>query len=90
MNGRLTELEKTILLGFLVLTKGSSQKYLDRDIIVSKFPRQQRKAVRKYLEKLVEKKLITKHPKGEKYQLTEAGLKRSGEVLSEGAMLWKL
>ncbi len=89
MDNRLTELEKSILLAFLVLSKGA-QKYLDRDLIVLKFPRQQRRSVRKYLIKLLDKKLITKHPREERYQLSEAGLKRSGKVLSEGAVLWRL
>lgn len=88
MAEKLTELEKTILLAFLALTKGSTSKYISGDTIVLKFPKFQRKSVRRHLDMLVEEKLLVKHGKVN-FGLTEAGVKRATKVLSEGAMLWK-
>jgi len=90
MDRKLTELEKSVLLAFLVLSKGQKEKYIKGDLVVFKFPRQQRKAVRKSLENLVTDKLLTRNPRDQSYRLTEDGLKRSTRILSEGAILWKL
>lgn len=90
MADKLTELGKSILLAFLVLSKGKKEKYIKEDLVVFKFPRQQRKAVRKGFEKLVADKLLVKNPKEQSYRLSEEGLKRSTKILSEGAILWKL
>lgn len=90
MEEKLTELEKSVLLAFLVLSKGKKEKYIKSDLVVFKFPRQQRKAVRKSLERLVTDKLLVKNPKELSYKLTEDGVKRSMKILAEGAILWKL
>lgn len=90
MTDKLTELEKSILLAFLVLSKGEKEKYIKEDLVVFKFPRQQRKAVRKGFRKLVADKLLVKNPEEQSYRLSDDGLKRSTKILSEGAILWKL
>ena len=85
---RLTELEKTIMLIFLVFTKGSLDKPLSEDFILSKFVPRQRKMVRKALKRLVKNNLLVK--KKVNYNLTKEGLKESSKMLHEGAKLWKM
>lgn len=83
----LTELDKTILLTFLILAKGAD-RYIDKDEIVLKFPVRQRKMVLNYIKKLEKDKLLSKHATKERYKLTEEGLKRAFKLLHEGAKLW--
>lgn len=84
MARKLTELEKSILLIFLVATKGEKERYIEKDFIVSKFSISRKKIARKTLERLVEDKLLSKNPEGESYKLTENGFERSRKLLSEG------
>ena len=79
---RLTELEKVILLSILILNKGVRDKDIKEDDIVLKFPMRQRKNVRRYIEKLVKKKLLKK--KDGKYRMTEKGYKLAKELLFLG------
>lgn len=87
---KLTEIEKTIVLSFLILTKSSTEKYLKKDEVVLKFPRQQRKVVRASLEKLVGGRLLVKNPEDDSYRLTKEGLERGSKILSEGVALPRL
>ncbi len=84
------ELEKTILLVLLVFTKGSVDKCLTEDLIVSKFTKRQRSLVRKSLKRLKDEGLLIKKPKEMSYRFTDKGLKRASTILSEGAKLWKV
>lgn len=83
----LTELDKTILLAFLVLAKGTA-RYVSQDEIIIKFPIRQRKMVLKYIKKLEKDKLLSKHATKESYKLTEDGMKYALKLLHEGAKLW--
>lgn len=83
----LTELDKTILLSFLILGKDTN-KFISDSKIISKFPVRQRKAVRKHIKKLEHDKLLGKHRTKESHQLTEEGLKRAKRLLAEGVTLW--
>lgn len=83
----LTELDKTILLTFLVSAKGIS-KYVTKEDVISKFPVRQRKAVLRYIKKLEKDKLLSKHVTKESYKLTEEGVKKALKLLHEGAKLW--
>jgi Mn-dependent DtxR family transcriptional regulator len=83
----LTELDKTILLTFLVSGKGTA-KYVDQNSVILKFPIRQRKMVLRYIKKLEKDKLLSKHVTKESYKLTEEGLKRAFKLLHEGARLW--
>ena len=85
---RLTELEKTILLAFLVITKGSIDVYLKEDDITSKFAMRKRKLVRISLERLRKQGFLKKHPRKKEYKFTKNGIKSASVVLSEGARLW--
>jgi hypothetical protein len=87
MEDKLTELEKTILLAMLSLTKGKDQ-FVRRDDIVMKFSRFQKKMVIKYLDRLVSYGYLEKHPKALSYKFKEAGKKRAVKLLMEGAQLW--
>jgi len=86
---RIRELDKTILLAFLVLTKGSLDTYLKEDEITSKFARRKGKMIRYALNRLVRAKLLSKHPKENKYKFTQEGLNEAKKVLYQGAKLWK-
>jgi len=86
---KLTELEKTILLVFLVFTKSSLDRYLTEEFITSKFTMRQRKMVRISLKRLRKEGLIIKHPR-ERYKFSKTGLKRASSILHEGAKLWKI
>lgn len=84
-----TELEKTILLVFMVSTKGSTRKYLDQDFVTSKFTMRKRKYVRKSLKKLASEGLLKKHKKEKKYRFTKKGVEEASKILHEGAKLWR-
>ncbi len=85
---KLNELEKTIMLVFLVFTKGSIDKPISEDFILSKFVPRQRKMVKRSLRRFVKNDLIVK--KKVNYNLTKQGLKRASKILHEGAKLWKI
>lgn len=87
---RIRELDKTILLAFLVLTKGSLDKYVKEEDITSKFARMKRKMIRYALARLAHAKLLSKHPKENKYKFTQGGLDEARKVLYQGAKLWKI
>lgn len=82
----LTELDKTILLSFLILAKGTS-RYISQDPVVLKFPIRQRRSVIKYIKKLEKDKLLSKYATKESYRLTDEGLKKALRLLHEGARL---
>jgi len=84
----LTELEKTVLLTFLVLAKKKLKEFLPAESVVNKFPIRQRKHVRNAIKKLEKNKFLVRHPKKESYKLSEKGLKRALKLLHEGAKLW--
>lgn len=83
---KLTELERTILLVFLVFSK-KKEKFLDESFICSKFTRRQRSLVRRFIKRLEKEKLIIKHPEG--YKLSRKGLNEALKTLHEGVKLWK-
>ena len=85
-----TELDKTVLLAFLVFTKGSLDTYISQKKITSGFAIRKRKAVRRSIKKLTKEKLLIKHTKENKHKFTKNGLKSTSKVLSEGAKLWKV
>jgi predicted transcriptional regulator len=87
---KLSELEKSILLVFLALTKATAEKYLRKNDIVLKFARRQRKNVERAIERLCKEKLIGKFPREERYALTDKGLKKATSLLVEGAKFWKI
>lgn len=87
MEERLTELEKTILLAVLSITKGRDE-FVRRDDILMKFSRFQRKMVVKYLERLVRNGYLQKHPTALSYKFKEVGKKKAMKLLIEGAQLW--
>lgn len=84
----LTELEKTVLLAFLVLVKKQTEKFQSEESIVIKFPIRQRKNVRKAIKKLEKNNFLIKHTTQESYKFSEKGLKNALNLLHEGAKLW--
>lgn len=82
-----TELDKTLLLGMLMLTQGSKEKNVPKGKITEKFARSKRKYVVRGLNRLKYKKLIKEPKKGE-YKFTDKGLKEASKTLTEGAQLW--
>jgi len=86
---RLTELDKTILLAFLVFTKGSLDTYVKSEELESKFSIRKRKLVRISLKRLTERKLLIRHEREDKYKFSKEGLKNASLLLREGAKLWK-
>lgn len=85
---KLTELEKTILLIFLVFSK--REKYLSEGFILSKFVPRQRKMARISMKRLIKNNLLLERPIKKSYNLTKEGLKQALKLLYEGAKLWKL
>ncbi len=85
---KLTELEKTILFVFLVSSKGSREKYLEEDLVLSKFTRRQRILVKRFLKRLEKDKLIIRKEKN--YKLSKKGLRIALNLLHEGVKLWKV
>jgi predicted transcriptional regulator len=81
----LTELEKTILLAFLVLDR---DKYFSEVELVLKFPIRQRKTVGRYIKKLEKTNLLEKDPTQTSYKLTKEGAKQALKLLHKGAKLW--
>ena len=80
-----TELEKTILLVLMTLSRGNSKKLLQNDAVLVKFPIRQRKEVRSFVEKLSKKGLINK--KDDSLGLTQDGLKQASKILLQGAKI---
>jgi predicted transcriptional regulator len=79
----ITELEKTILLSALILTKGNTEKLFKEDDVVLKFPMRQRKTVRRFVKKLVKEGYLIEFS-GKNYKLSEEGLKIASRLLYEG------
>ena len=82
---KLTELEKTILLSTYVLAKGSTRKYILEELILSKFPIRQRRDIKKYLEKMVKRKFLSKSKSG--YKINKKSLKVISSFLVTGPRL---
>jgi DNA-binding IclR family transcriptional regulator len=87
---KLSELEKSILLAFLALTKATAGKFLRKDEIIFKYTRRQRRNVERAIEKLTKEKFLEKFPREERYALTEKGLKTASSLLIEGSKFWKI
>jgi len=83
MSRVITELEKTILLSTLIITKGDMKKAISEDDIVLKFPMRQRKNVRRFLKKLVKDGYLVESPP-KTYRLSEEGFKIASKLLYEG------
>ncbi|MBD3155586.1 MAG: hypothetical protein GF368_02930 [Candidatus Aenigmarchaeota archaeon] len=81
-----TELEKTLLLGMLMLTKGSKEKIVPKNKITEKFARSKRKYVSRGLDRLVDKEFLEKVEGG--YKFKDKGLEEGSKALTEGAQLW--
>ncbi len=81
---KLTELEKTVLITFLVFMK--KKKSISEEEIVLKFPRRQRKNVREAIENLKKNGFLISEEK--KAKLTEKGIKEAMKLLKTGARLW--
>ena len=81
----ITELEKTILIAFAVIGKGS-ENFLHEDQIILQFSIRQRKMVRMYIKKLARDRFLDK--KYNNYKLSSLGKKIVARLLSEGASLW--
>jgi RIO-like serine/threonine protein kinase len=82
----LTELDKTILLSFFIIVKGTD-KYIPKDTVVLRFPVRRRKPVRSHIKKLEKSKLLSKHTTKDNYRLTKKGLKQALKLLHEGAKI---
>lgn len=81
----ITELEKTILIAFAVMGRGSSG-FLHEDQIVMQFSLRQRKVVRMFIKKLAKDLFLDR--KYNNYRLSATGKKIVARLLSEGASLW--
>lgn len=84
---KLTEIEKTILMSFYILSKGSTRRYIDKDIFLEKFPTRQRKTIRRYINRLRNKGLIKKHRRENKYRLDKGGINEIAKFISNGVKL---
>lgn len=80
----LTEFEKTILLSLFVLAKGSTHKYIPQELLLSKFPTRQRKAVKIYLEKLTKQDFLIRDKTKENYRVEKKALKDISTFLIKG------
>ncbi|MEM7821725.1 MAG: hypothetical protein QXX38_02865 [Candidatus Aenigmatarchaeota archaeon] len=78
----ITELEKTILLSAMILTKGDVKKTFREEDIVFKFPMRQRKNVRRFIKKLVKERYLIESDKN--YKISEEGLKVASGLLHKG------
>jgi len=81
----ITELEKTILISSLLLSKGNTKKFIKEDDIVIKFPMRQRKTVRRFFQRLVKDECLTKSKDGKTFRLSIEGLKIASNLLYGGA-----
>jgi hypothetical protein len=81
----LTEFEKSILLSLFVLAKGSTRKYIPLEVLLSKFPRRQRKIVKEYLVKLEKENFLEKMDN--KYRIDKKSLNVISQFLVKGPRL---
>lgn len=86
----ITELEKTIILVLLVLSRGNAKKYLSKKSILTKFTPNQKRLVEKFLRKLARSKYVEKKGSTENYRLTEQGTVFGKRLLVTGVNLWKM
>lgn len=82
MSKIITELEKTILLSAMILTRGDTKKLFKEDDIILKFPMRQRKNIRRFFKKLVKEGYLIES-RG-KVRLSPDGLKIASKLLHEG------
>ncbi|MEM5782021.1 MAG: hypothetical protein QXD43_02385 [Candidatus Aenigmatarchaeota archaeon] len=83
---KLTELEKTALITFLVFMKKNKNRGIFEEEIVLKFPMRQRKNVREAIESLKKSNFLIK--KDGKTKLSEKGMEEAMKLLKTGAKLW--
>jgi hypothetical protein len=86
----LTELEKTILISLYALTQSSRVKAMTEEELLGKFPVRQRRAVKKYLQELVRKKLLRKEADKRKtvtYRITDRAIGEATKIIISGARL---
>lgn len=79
---KLTEFEKTIMLSFFILVRGSTKKFVSDHEIAGKFPIRQRKMVRMYLSQLSKGRYLVK--KGSFYRIDKKALKEISTYLISG------
>ncbi|TAL47393.1 hypothetical protein EPN87_03005 [archaeon] len=81
----ITELEKAIVLAFLLSSKGKLEKFLNREEVLKRFKIRQRRMATRYMEKLVRKKVLEK--KGNDYKLSGEGIRLAKNLLATGVAL---
>jgi len=81
----ITELEKTILIAFAVVSKGKDN-FIPIEEIISHFSRRQWKMVERFIKKLAADRFLEKRYNS--YKLSDLGKKYVARLLSEGASLW--
>ncbi len=81
---KLTELEKTVLITFLVFMK--KYKGISEEEVILKFPIRQRKNVREAIENLKKGNLLIK--KEGRTKLSNKGVEEAMKLLKTGARLW--
>jgi len=78
-------LEKTILIAFAVIGRGTDD-FIPEDSIISQFSRRQHRMVERFIKKLANDRFLER--KYNAYRLSEMGKKVVARLLSEGASLW--
>ena len=80
----LTELEKTLLVSFYALAKGSTEEYVDESLLLSKFPIRQRKLLKEYIRKFVKKGILIKHKKENSYRVSKKAIPIISSLIMKG------
>lgn len=81
----LTEFEKTILLTFFVLAKGSTNRAVPLESLLAKFPIRNRRMIRNYIKRFTKEDLLVKQGKEESYKVGKKTLKIISAFLVSGA-----
>jgi Mn-dependent DtxR family transcriptional regulator len=82
---KLTEFEKSLLLAFLALSKGS--KFVRKEEVLIKLPRYHRKMADRMIERLAANGYLLRHVSGKSFTLSEKGRKEAMRALVAGGKL---
>ncbi len=84
---KLTEMEKTVLMAFYALSDGSTRKSVDKNEVIQKFARRQRKSVKRYIKKLEKKSLIKQGDDENKYKINKKAKEQATKIILKGGRL---
>lgn len=71
-------------MSFYALAEGSTEKYVDESLLLSKFPIRQRKLLKEYIKRFVKEGLLIKHKKEKSYRVSKKAIPIISSLIMRG------